>query len=104
MFPLSQQFVQATIKTFLIRTWNRLFGSIVTVAIRTAAVGRVKGKKQNVRWYGVGTRQVQVVMGTGNWFKTCLMVLYTLGVIFYDTLSSSRRGVINRINWQANHN
>jgi hypothetical protein len=104
MFPLSQQFVQATIKTFLIRTWNRLFGSIVTVAIRTAAVGRVKGKKQNVRWYGVGTRQVQVVMGTGNWFKTYLMVLYTLGVIFYDTLSSSRRGVINRINWQANHN
>jgi hypothetical protein len=29
------------------------------------------------------------------------MVLYTLVVIFYDTLSSSRRDVINRINWKG---
>jgi hypothetical protein len=29
------------------------------------------------------------------------MVLYTLVVIFYDTLSSSRSGVISRINWQG---
>jgi hypothetical protein len=29
------------------------------------------------------------------------MVLYTLVVIFYDTLSLLRRDVFNRINWQG---
>ena len=35
-----------------------------------AVVDRSSKKKLKVRWYGGGTRQVEVVLGIGNWFKS----------------------------------
>jgi DDE superfamily endonuclease len=35
-----------------------------------AVVRRSKAKRLKVRWYGGGTRQVEVVTGSGNWFKS----------------------------------
>ena len=35
-----------------------------------AVVRRSKAKRLKVRWYGGGSRQVEVVTGSGNWFKS----------------------------------
>jgi hypothetical protein len=55
-----------------------------------AVVARSRKKRLTVKWYGGGTRQVEVVTGTGNWFKSGFGLVPILWVYVHDLTGTHR--------------
>ena len=47
-------------------------------------VARSRKKQLTVKWYGCGTRQLEIVTGTGNWFKSGFGLLPVLSIFVRD--------------------